>query len=270
MTCRRGPGGGSPGCATRSSAEPGRPSPVSLTPFVHLDVDLDVGAAGERIDLSPADRHHLTTVLRLGSGAPVEVADGRGASAPAVLVDGAIELAGPVSRLPRPRPQLVLAQALPKGRKLDEVLRQACELGVDEVRVLDTARSVVRLDTGKLDRVRRRWEAVVRSACEQARRPHRPEVTGPLPLQRLGRDDEVLLVAHPGAPGLPTVAEALTAAERLVLAVGPEGGFTDEEVADAVAAGALAVGLGPSVLRTEHAGAAGLAVLAAGNGRWGS
>lgn len=243
---------------------------MSLIPFVHLDVDLGVAADGERIGLSPADHHHLTTVLRLGSGASVEVADGRGASAAAVLIDGSIELAGPIRSRPRPRPQLVLAQALPKGRKLDEVLRQACELGVDEVRVLDSVRSVVRLDAGKLDRIHRRWEAVVRSACEQARRPHRPQVLGPLPLERLGRDDEVLLVAHPGAPGLPTVAEAWTEAERLVLAVGPEGGFTDEEVADAVAAGALAVGLGPSVLRTEHAGAAGLAVLAAGSGRWGS
>ena len=243
---------------------------MSLTPFVHLDVDLDVAAGGERIDLAPADRHHLTTVLRLGSGAPVEVADGRGASAAAVLVDGAIELTGSVSRHPRPRPELVLAQALPKGRKLDEVLRQACELGVDEVRVLDTARSVVRLDAGKLERVRGRWEAVVRSACEQARRPHRPAVLGPLALDHLGRDDELLLVAHPGAPGLPTVAEVVAGSPSLVLAVGPEGGFTDEEVADAVAAGALAVGLGPSVLRTEHAGAAGLAVLAAGSGRWGS
>lgn len=243
---------------------------MSLIPFVHLDVDLDVAAGGERIDLAPADRHHLTTVLRLATGAPVEVADGRGASAAAVLVEGAIELAGPVNRLARPRPQLVLAQALPKGRKLDEVLRQACELGVDELRVLATARSVVRLDAAKLDRVRRRWEAVVRSACEQARRPHRPAVLGPLPIELLGRDDEVLLIAHPGAPGLPTVAEVVTGAERLVLAVGPEGGFTDDEVADVVAAGGLAVGLGPSVLRTEHAGAAGLAVLAAASGRWGT
>jgi 16S rRNA (uracil1498-N3)-methyltransferase len=243
---------------------------VSLTPFVHLDVDLASAVDGARIDLSAADRHHLVTVLRLGPGASVEVADGRGASAAAVLVEGAVELAGPVCRQARPRPQLVLAQALPKGRKLDEVLRQACELGVDELRVLDCARSVVRLDAGRLDRVRARWEAVVRSACEQARRPHRPAVVGPLPLERLGRDDEVLLIAHPGAPGLPAVADAWVTAERLVLAIGPEGGFTDEEVADAVAAGALAVGLGPSVLRTEHAGAAGLAVLAAGSGRWGS
>ncbi len=242
---------------------------MSLTPYVHLDIDLAAAVDGQRIDLTAADRHHLVTVLRLGTGAPVEVADGRGVSAPAVLVGGAVELAGPISRRPDQRPHLILAQALPKGRKLDEVLRQACELGVDELRVLTTARSVVRLDAAKLDRVRARWEAVVRSACEQARRPRRPAVVGPLPLERLGRDDEVLLIAHPGAPGLPTVAEAWMQAERLVLAVGPEGGFTDEEVADAVTAGALAVGLGPAVLRTEHAGAAGLAVLAAGSGRWG-
>ena len=241
---------------------------MSLIPYVHLDVDLSEALVGTPIALAPGDRHHLTTVLRLGSGAAVEVADGRGRSAPAVLVGTAIELAGPVVELPEPRPQLILAQALPKGRKLDEVLRQACELGVDEVRVVDTARSVVRLDDRKLDRVRARWAAVARSACEQARRPFRPGIVGPLPLDRLGCDDELLLFAHPAAPGLPTVVDAWHGVDRLVLAIGPEGGFTDEEVAGAVAAGGLAVGLGPAVLRTEHAGAAGLAVLAAATGRW--
>lgn len=241
---------------------------MSLTPYVHLDVDLSEAVGGGRITLGADDLHHLTTVLRLGAGAPLEVADGGGRSAPAVLGDAAVELAGPVTVVAPPRPYLVLAQALPKGRKLDEILRQACELGVDEVRVIDTARSVVRLDDRKLDRIRARWVAVARAACEQARRPFRPQILGPLPLDRLGRDDELLLLAHPDAPGLPTVVDAWQDSDRLVLAIGPEGGFTDGEVADAVSAGGLAVGLGLTVLRTEHAGAAGLAVLAAATGRW--
>lgn len=243
---------------------------MSLTPYVHLDVELSAARIGDRLPVSRDDHHHLATVLRLGPGAAVEIADGRGTSALATLAQGEVELVTSPVVLPEPRPWLVLAQALPKGRKLDEVVRHACELGVDELRIVDTVRSVVRLDERRAARALERWTAVVRAACAQARRPRRPAVAGPLRLDRLGRDDELLLVAHPDAPALPSVASAWQPAARIVLAVGPEGGFTDEEVADAVAGGALAVGLGPSVLRTEHAGAAGLAVLAAATGRWGT
>ena len=242
---------------------------MSLTPFVHLDTSLAGAGCGARFALSSQERQHLTRVLRLPPGATLEVADGQGWVAAAELLTDGVRLTGDALRQPERRPRLVLAQALPKGRKLDEVLRQATELGVDEIRVVTTARSVPRLEDARVAKATTRWQAVVRAASEQARRSRRPEVTGPLALERLARDDELLLIAHPGAPGLPTVAETLVGAEAVVLAVGPEGGFRDSEVADAVAGGALAVGLGDAVLRTEHAGAAGLAVLAAAVGRWG-
>ena len=242
---------------------------MSLTPFVHLDTALAGAGCGARFGLSPQERQHLTRVLRLSPGATVEVADGEGWVAGAELLADGVRLTGDALLQPAPRPRLVLAQGLPKGRKLDEVLRQATELGVDEIRVVTTARSVPRLEEARASKAQARWQAVVRAASEQARRPRRPEITGPLALERLARDDELLLIAHPGAPGLPKVAETLVGADAVVLAVGPEGGFSDSEVADAVTGGALAVGLGDAVLRTEHAGAAGLAVLAAAVGRWG-
>ena len=242
---------------------------MSLTPFLHLDAPLAGLAAGDAVHLSAAQRSHLERVLRLAPGAVVEVADGAGWSAPGVLTEGGVRLTGDARLTPEPTPRLVLAQGLPKGRKLDEVLRQATELGVDEVRVLTTARSVPRLEGDRGARARGRWEAVVWAASEQSRRTRRPSVRGPLSLERCVGPEEVVLVAHPGAPGLPRVAQEVTGAPAVVLAVGPEGGFTDEEVADAVTSGALAVGLGQAVLRTEHAGPAGLAVLSAVVGRWG-
>lgn len=242
---------------------------MSRTPYLHLDVPLAHAAGGRSFPLPREADHHLTRVLRLAPGEALEVADGAGWSAPAQLTRDGLRLTGDAQHRAVDEPRLVLAQALPKGRKLDGVLRQATELGVDEARVLATARSVPSLHGDRAAKAVARWEAVVHAASEQARCPHRPRITGPLPMDRLARDDELLLVAHPGAPGLPTVGEVLVGATAIVLAVGPEGGFTDQEVADAVAGGALAVGLGESVLRTEHAGAAGLAVLAAGLGRWG-
>ena len=242
---------------------------MSLTPFIHLDAPLSGVAAGDVVDLSAAQGSHLERVLRLAPGAVVEVTDGQGWSAPGELTDGGVRLTGEARLTPEPTPRLVLAQGLPKGRKLDEVLRQVTELGVDEVRVLTTARSVPRLEADRRTKARGRWEAVVRAASEQARRTRRPSVRGPLSLERCVGPDELVLVAHPGAPGLPSVAQEVTGAPAVVLAVGPEGGFTDAEVADAVTSGALAVGLGETVLRTEHAGPAGLAVLSAVVGRWG-
>ena len=247
---------------------------MSLTPYLHLDVDLTVVTEGDAVAVSEAERHHLRKVLRLTEGAAVVVADGGGIHAAAELrADGLVLTATPVA-VPPPTPRLVLAQVLPKGRKLDEVVRQATELGVDEVRILTSQRCVVRLPADRAERARQRWEAVARAAAEQARRAHRPPLTGPISLDRLGRDDELLLIAHPAAPGLPTALGMLPGgapgAGTLVLAIGPEGGFTDTEVAAVVTSGGLAVGLGSTVLRTEHAGAAGLAVLAALCGRWGT
>lgn len=241
---------------------------MSLTPYLHLDVDLDGADTELELPLPAETLHHLHRVLRLRDGAAVVVADGQGREAPATLSTTALQLTAAPRRRPPRRPRLVLAQALPKGRKLEEVLRQAVELGVDEVRLLHSERCVARLEPERAEAARQRWSAVVRAAAEQTRRPDRPPVLGPIGLDRLGRDHEVLLLAHPGSPALPTVGAELLEASTIVLAVGPEGGFSDAEVADAVTAGALAVGLGPDVLRTEHAGAAGLAVLAAGTGRW--
>ncbi|MCA1784148.1 MAG: RsmE family RNA methyltransferase, partial [Intrasporangiaceae bacterium] len=77
-----------------------------------------------------------------------------------------------------------------------------------------------------------------------------------------------LLVAHPGGSALPVALGDLGAVDRVTLMVGPEGGWSDDELACLISARGRLVGLGPTILRTEHAAAAGLAVLAAMLGRW--
>jgi 16S rRNA (uracil1498-N3)-methyltransferase len=242
---------------------------VSLVPFVHIDAPLGGGGTGDRVELSPRDRHHLTTVLRLRPGADLEVADGRGSWAPARLTTDGATLRGPARRQAVPRPLLVVAQGLPKGRKLDEIVRVCTELGADELVPLAAARSVPRLDGARAGKAVERWTAVARAACEQARRVHRPEVGAIGPASTLGSSPTApLLVAHPGATPLPRLLDGLRDAARVTLAVGPEGGWSEGELERWTGSGAQLAGLGPSVLRTEHAAAAGLAVLAAGLGRW--
>jgi 16S rRNA (uracil1498-N3)-methyltransferase len=242
---------------------------VARTPYVHLDAPLDHAEVGDRVPLSGDDEHHLRRVLRITVGAALEVADGRGGTAPAVLGDGAVELTGPVTRVPPPQPTLEVAQALPKGRKLDEVVRQVTELGADAIVPVAAARSVTALTGDKATKATARWAAVARAACSQARRPHRPSVAAPVDVDGLLErcDAASVLVAVPGAPR--ELQDAVDRdASHVVVAIGPEGGWTDDEVMRLVAGGAVEVGLGPHVLRTEHAAAAAVAVIAATTGRW--
>lgn len=241
---------------------------MSLTPFVHLDTELRGRRVGEVVPLSAAERHHLERVLRLSVGAVVEVADGAGGSASAELTaEGVTLTADPIVAAPS-RPALEVAQALTKGRKVDEVVRAVTELGADTIVPVQAARSVARLDPARAAKAVERWQAVARSACEQSRRVHRPRIAPPCRPDQLVDGAAVLLIAAPTGAPLPDHLDALRGAAAVRLAVGPEGGWTDDEVAHLADRGARVVGLGPTVLRTEHAAAAALAVLAAGLGRW--
>lgn len=243
---------------------------MGLTPYVHLDVPLVGATVGDLVALTAADRHHLRRVLRLAVGADVEVADGVGSSATGTLEDDGVRLGSDVVTTSPSSPRITVVQALAKGRKLDDVVRQVTELGADRVVPIAAERSVVRLAGDRAHRAVDRWRAVARAASEQARRPHRPEVTGVVTIEQLRAtvDDAVVLVAHPGAAvSLPAAAPVDGA--HLAVAVGPEGGWTDIEVETMCAdAGGHPVGLGATVLRTEHAAAAAVAVLAALGGRW--
>jgi 16S rRNA (uracil1498-N3)-methyltransferase len=248
---------------------------VSLAPYVHLTTPLGDAGAGAPVPLDADAAHHLSRVLRLRPGAAVVVADGAGNEAPALLGDGEVVLEAPARATPAGRPRLTVAQALPKARKLDDVIRQVTELGVDRVVPVAAERSVVRLDGDRAERAVTRWRAVARAAAEQARRPYLPvvsPVTSASDLVAELRPGDRLFVAHVGA--VRSLAAAVTdtvaaGTTEIVVAVGPEGGWTDAEVAAFEAAGGEVIGLGPSVLRTEHAAAAAVAVVAALAGRWG-
>jgi 16S rRNA (uracil1498-N3)-methyltransferase len=242
---------------------------VSVVPFVHVDVPLVDGEAGDRVALSVRDQHHLTTVLRLRSGADVELADGEGRWAPASLTEHGATLRSAAVVQAAPRPMLRVAQGLPKARKLDDIVRVCTELGVDGIIPVAAARSVPRLAGTKADKAVERWRAVARAASEQARRVWRPTVTGIRPAGSLVPErGETLVVAHPGGEPLARMLGSLDDAVGVLVAVGPEGGWSEAELASWREQGARVAGLGPSVLRTEHAAAAAIAVLAAGLGRW--
>jgi 16S rRNA (uracil1498-N3)-methyltransferase len=147
-------------------------------------------------------------------------------------------------------------------------VQKATELGVKRISPVFTEHGVVRLDAERAGKRREHWQKVAESACEQSGRIRPPLVDLPVTLKQfLGARPpaaDVDLVLRPGA--MPPLASIAPPQTKLCLLVGPEGGFSDGEYADAEAAGFGAVGLGPRVLRTETAA---LAAIAVAQAAWG-
>jgi 16S rRNA (uracil1498-N3)-methyltransferase len=204
--------------------------------------------------LAPAERRHLERVRRLRRDEGLTVGDGAGRFR-LVRFGPALEIDGPIVASPRPHPAVTVAFALTKGDRPELVVQKLTELGVDRVIPFVGERTVVRWDADKAGRNLERFRTVAREAAAQAHRPRLPEIT---PLTRFG---EVL--ALPGLalaePGGSPLAASVTA-----VAVGPEGGWTPEELRRVP----VTVDLGPTVLRAETAAlAAGTLLVAMRDGR---
>src|SRR5262249_32064667 len=157
-----------------------------------------------------------------------------------------------------------LAQAIPKGDKMETVIRMTTELGVSRVVPLITARTVVRLEPARWPARVTRWQRVAKEAAQQCGRAAVPEVMPPRDLaawRRAAGAGGLLICFWEGERGgLGTLLPAAPG-PRVTVVVGPEGGLTAAEVGELSATGALVAGLGPRLLRTETAGAVAVALL---------
>ena len=190
--------------------------------------------------LDPDAAHHLGRVLRLADGEVVVAADGRGGWARCRFRrDGTLEADGPVVREAAPGSPVTVAFTPVKGERPEWVVQKLTELGVDRIVVLSTARSVVRWEPGRARAALERLRRVTVEASAQSRRVWLPEVLGVVGLEGLERAGTAL--AEPGGPPL--------AAGITGIAVGPEGGWSTEELSS----GLPTVGLATHVLRAETA-----------------
>jgi 16S rRNA (uracil1498-N3)-methyltransferase len=188
--------------------------------------------------LDDPSEHHLRRVLRLRDGEPITITDGAGGWRRATYSSGRIDLDGDVVVEPAPDPPLTLAVAPPKGERAEWLVQKCTEAGVDRIVWLDAERSVVRWDGDRAERHLARLRRIATEAALQSRRVWLPGLDGPVPAA------EVLPLAAVAEPGGRTVRAGDT-----TIAVGPEGGWSDDESKLA----ASHVSLGPNVLRVETA-----------------
>ena len=204
---------------------------------------------GEMVVLSDERSHHLLRVTGIAPGEEVELFDGLGGACRARLdgVEGGrarLEVIQTLTALPvGSNVHLVLAQT--RASAMDTVIRMVVELGVEAITVVHTERCVAKGDK------RERWTRIAEAASAQSGRVSVPTIASPIPLnQALMALDGVGLVCTPG-----TVVRAHVPGPVTIL-VGPEGGLTNNEVAQAEAAGWVRAGLGSTVLRADTAAVA--------------
>lgn len=229
---------------------------------------------GAILTLTGDEAHHATASRRLQVGETLWLFDGRGGLVRATLLHittrgRALDLRIEERRAePPPKPAIHLACALPKGDRQGTLLDMATQLGITEFTPLACERSVVQPGANSAER----WRRICLEACKQSRRPYLPILHASatpqeMVAQKTGRAKTVW-IAHPSAAAI-AVSRAVeqNASADVTILIGPEGGFTEEEVARTTGAGAQQLALGSAILRIETAAVALVAAfsLAAGS-----
>ena len=232
-----------------------------VLPGVHGD--------GEEVALTGSDAHYLTRVLRLTIGSTLDAIDRTGTRCALRVVrvdrdslDVRVEHRDD-QRAHRAGegPYTIVYQALPKGRRMDDIIRDVTQAGAREIRPLVTERTVVSIDE-RGDRKLERWARVAREAAQQSGASVPVTLGEPVRLDRLELADGLNLVLHPQPLAQTSLHGYLgVVPDRVGLIVGPEGGFSDSEIELLLQKGASPLWLGPQVYRTELAAFAALSAI---------
>ena len=237
---------------------------------------------GDIFRLEGPEARHAVSVKRLAPGESVDVVDGAGRRLTGTVTETGtslleLEVTGVLDEPEAPE-RFLLVQALAKGDRDEQAVEAATELGVDAVIPWQSDRSIVRWRAEKAAKGQAKWQALTVAAAKQSRRSRIPAVEPALDSRTLPSrlaDLDLVLVLHEEAD-VPLV-DAMQklgqrspgeAAASIAVVVGPEGGISPAELQALRGVGAVAVRLGPHVLRSSTAGPAALAVLNQLLGRW--
>jgi len=228
---------------------------------------------GDDLQLDKAASHHLLTVLRASEGDEVQLFNGDGFDYSAQLIRGGkgnssklavLQIASRSKNHSESPLAITLVQAVSRGEKMDQCIRQAVELGVHAIVPLYSRHAQTVADEKRAMRKQQHWHSIIVSAAEQSGRSTVPRLHPSLSLpawieqESQGLLSAPCLVLHPHAS---SSIKALSISNTLSIVIGPESGFDQDEIDAMVNAGAQACQLGPRTLRTETAGPASIAIL---------
>ena len=235
---------------------------------------------GARVELPEQGARYARDVLRLPVGERVELFDGHGLRVLATLTT--VDASGVIATIQELLPEdenessleLTLYQAIPKGDRFEWLLEKCTELGVTRICPIETSRTVVKIKPNKSAQKLERWQKITAGAARQSQRSRVPEL---LParsfasaledLELRGEHDLVLVASPPlnledgdGGGGFQARLKATPSIATLSIWIGPEGGFTNDEVRALLDAGAQTVSMGPRILRAETAAVTAIAL----------
>lgn len=206
------------------------------------------------------DSYHILTVMRMTLGDVIEVVfEEQLYLCKIKKIDKKQVEASIIKRVEenkQQKPYVILAQALVKEAKMDFILQKTTELGVDAILPFEATRSIIKLD-GKKEKKQDRWQKIVKEASEQSKRTKIPEVLPVTTIDKLCKVDcelKLLCTVNEMSKNLKRVLQNEQGYDRIIIVIGPEGGFTNEEEKQLMEAGYLSTSLGELVLRTETAG----------------
>ncbi len=214
---------------------------------------------GERLPLEKDQLKHILTVLKMQDGEPLTVFNGLGQrfAARLCLIDkknAEVELQDMILSTNESPLNLHLYQGISRGDKMELSIQKSVELGVQQITPLFSERCGVKLAADRLDKKMQHWQQVIISACQQCERDTLPKLNSPIHLKELiatapSQEFFLLLDPHQGQS-----IKQLDKREQFSLLIGPEGGFSEDEVFALQQLPHAGITLGPRILRTETAG----------------
>ncbi|MEI7028348.1 16S rRNA (uracil(1498)-N(3))-methyltransferase [Paenibacillus sp. y28] len=247
--------------------------------------------SADSVRITGDDAHHLIRVMRAEPGDLIICSDGanREVEAELVLLEKQEVTARIVRELPmenEPHIQVWIAQSLPKGDKMETVIQKCTELGAARFIPFVSERTVVQYEAKKEAKRLERWQKIAKEAAEQAHRNRVPDISAPLTWKQLlaeaaQADSGLICYEKPQGQGIRAAVQAAidsagcggqagadskqkpdgTNRTAILVVIGPEGGFSEREVAEAESAGCRAISLGRRILRTETAAMAALSCI---------